>query len=134
MVLPLHRRMVSGLLVSLLFFGAVSSFGGAGVPLDHLEGTWFSSLLVLGLVLGVVLGGTQLAAAAGLLKRRRWALLASAVAGFAMLIWIFTELAVLGYSWLQGVYFGLGMMELILVLALLGIAPGLVSAGHTKQP
>jgi hypothetical protein len=143
MVLPLHRRMVSGLLVSLLFFGAVSSFGGAvlaiifngaGVPLDHLEGTWFSSLLVLGLVLGVVLGGTQLAAATGLLKRRRWALLVSAVAGFAMLIWIFTELAVLGYSWLQGVYFGLGMMELILVLALLGIAPGVVFAGDSNQP
>ena len=137
----LPRRMVSGVLVSLLFFGAVSSFGGAvlaiifngaGVPLDHLAGTWFSSLLVLGLILGVVLGGTQLAAGLALLKRRRWALLASAVAGFAMLIWIFTELAVLGYSWLQGVYFGVGMLELILVLALLGIAPKVVSPGHAS--
>ena len=49
------------------------------------------------------------------------------VAGFAMLIWIFTELAIVGYSWLQSVYFGLGALELILVLALLGIAPAFVS-------
>jgi hypothetical protein len=30
------------------------------------------------------------------------------------------------YSWLQAVYFGLGGLELILVFALLGIAPSLV--------
>lgn len=135
MSLLLPRRLVSRVLVSLLFFGAVSSFGGAvlaivfngaGVPLDQLAGTWFSSVLVLGLILGIIVGGTQLVAAFALLKRH-WGLLAAAVAGFAMLIWIFTELAVLGYSWLQSVYFGLGMLELILVLALLGIAPGVVS-------
>jgi hypothetical protein len=143
MALPLPRRIVSGVLVALLFFGAVSSFGGAvlaiifngaGAPLDQLAGTWFSSVLVLGLILGIVLGGTQLAAAIAWLKRRRWGLLASAVAGFAMLIWIFTELAVLGYSWLQGIYFGLGILELILVLALLGIAPEIVAPAHTNQP
>ncbi len=71
--------------------------------------------------------GTQAAAAIALLTRRHWALLAAAVAGFAMLIWIFTEVAIIGYFWLQSVYFGLGMLELILVLALLGVAPGIVS-------
>lgn len=141
MSLLLPRRMVSRVLVSLLFFGAVSSFGGAvlaivfngaGVPLDQLAGTWFSSVLVLGLILGIIVGGTQLVAAFVLLKRRHWGLLAAAVAGFAMLIWIFTELAVLGYSWLQSVYFGLGMLELLLVLALLGIAPGVVSPAQSS--
>lgn len=143
MRLSLSRRVVSGVLVALLAFGAVSAFGGAvlalvfngaGVPLDLLAGTWFSSVLVLGLILGIVGGGTQLAAAFALLKRRRWALLGAAIAGFAMLIWIFTELAIIGYSWLQSVFFGLGMLELILVLALLGIAPEFVSPRHTDQP
>jgi hypothetical protein len=108
-------------------------FDGAGVPREHLAGTWFPSFLGLGLILGIVLGGTHAAAAFALLTRRRWALLAAAVAGFAMLIWIFTEVAIIGYSWLQSLYFGLGILELILVLALLGIAPAVVSpivAGH----
>jgi hypothetical protein len=33
----------------------------------------------------------------------------------------------IGYSWLHSVYFGLGALELILGLALLGVAPILVS-------
>ena len=41
-----------------------------------------------------------------------------------MLIWIFTELAIIGYSWLQSLYFGLGALELILAFALLGFCPG----------
>jgi hypothetical protein len=133
---PFPSRTFSGGLIALLIFNAVSAFGGAvlaivfdgaGVPGELLEGTWFPSFLSPGLILGIVVGGTQAAAAFALLTRRRWALLAAAVAGFAMLIWIFTEVAVIGYSWLQSIYFGLGTLELILVLALLGIAPAIVS-------
>lgn len=109
-------------------------FDGAGVPLELLAGTWFqSSFLALGLILGIILGGTHAAAAFALITRRRWALLASAVAGFAMLIWNFTELAIIGYSWLQSVYFALGTLELILVLALLGIAPAVVSPWRSSH-
>lgn len=138
---PLSSRTFSGALVALLIFDAVSSLGGAvmaiffngaGVPLEVLAGTWFqSSFLVLGLILGVILGGTHAIAAFALITRRHWALLASAVAGFAMLIWNFTELAIIGYSWLQSLYFGFGTLELILVLALLGIAPTVVSPWRT---
>jgi hypothetical protein len=134
---PLSSKTFSGILIALLFFDAVSSFAGAvlaiffngaGVPLEVLAGTWFqSSFLVLGLILGIILGGTHAVAAIAMLTRRRWALLASAVAGFAMIIWNFTELAIIGYSWLQSVYFGFGALELILVLAVLGIAPAIVS-------
>lgn len=136
MNLPLSSKNFSGVLVALLIFNAVSSFGGAvlaivfngaGVPLEVLAGTWFEdSFVVLGLILGVILGGTHAVAAFALITRRRWALPASAVAGFAMLIWTFTELAIIGYSWLQSVYFALGTLELILVLAFLGIAPTVV--------
>ncbi|MCU1633357.1 MAG: hypothetical protein JWM61_2009 [Micrococcaceae bacterium] len=136
MSLPISSRTFSGGLTALLIFNAVSAysgavlaivFDGAGVPQELLEGTWFPTFLGPGLILGLVVGGTQATAAFALLTRRHWALLAAAVAGFAMLIWIFTQVAVIGYSWLQSVYFGLGTLELILVLALLGIAPSIVS-------
>jgi hypothetical protein len=133
MCLPLPNRTVVGALTALTMFGALSAFfgsvlavafNGAGVPLEHLAHSPFSSYFVPGLILGVVIGGTQLAAALTLLWKRRTALLLSAVAGFGMLIWIFVELAVIRqYSWLQAAYFTLGVLELSLVLALLGIAP-----------
>ena len=46
-----------------------------------------------------------------------------------MMIWIFVELAIiLQYSFLQTVYFGLGGLELILVLVLLGLVPGILAS------
>ena len=82
-----------------------------------------------GLILGVIVGGTQLVAAIALLTRRHWALRMAAIAGFGMMMWIFVELAIiLQYSFLQTLYFGLGGLELILVLVLLGIVPGIVAS------
>jgi len=41
-----------------------------------------------------------------------------------MLIWIFAELVIVGdCHWLMGFYFAFGIAELVLVVALLGIAP-----------
>ncbi|WP_205814208.1 hypothetical protein [Microbacterium sp. K24] len=114
----------------ILCFGAVSALAGgilgvvangAGVPLAHLDGTPFASYLIPGLILGVVVGGTQGAAAFLSHRRLPWGLLAAAVAGFGMTIWIFVEVAVVGYSWLQSIYLALGLGELALVLVLLGI-------------
>jgi hypothetical protein len=134
--MPVSSLVVVRSLVALTLFGALSSIvgavlgvaaNGAGVPLEHLADSPFSSYVVPGLILGVVVGGTQLAAAIALLARHRLALLLSAVAGFGMLVWIFAELAIIRqYSWLQAAYFGLGAMELIIVFALLGILPALV--------
>jgi hypothetical protein len=142
MHLPLSSRTVVGALAALAVFGALSAlvgavlaiaFNGAGVPLEHLARSPFSSYVVPGLVLGAVVGGTQLAAAVMLLAKRRTALLLSAIAGFGMLIWVFVELAIIRqYSWLQAAYFSLGALEVILVLALLGISPTLVTP--LRQP
>jgi hypothetical protein len=132
---------VKGVLIALLIFGALSSFGGAvyaivfngaGVPREYLAGSPFDSYLVPGLILGVVVGGTQLWATIALVIRHRWSLPISAVAGFGMIIWIFVELAIiLVYSFLQTLYFGLGTLELILVLLLLGIVPATGSSGES---
>jgi hypothetical protein len=128
---PIPYHIVARLLVALALFGALSAFvgavlavaaNGAGVPLKYLANSPFPSYAVPGFILGVVVGGTQFAAAIALLRRQRIALLLSAIAGFGMLIWIFVELAIIRqYSWLQSAYFALGALELILVLTLLGI-------------
>jgi len=134
---PASNHVVVRTLTALVVFGALSALigavlaiaaNGAGVPLEHLKHSPFSSYLIPGLILGVVVGGTQLAAAIALLTKRRIALLLSAIAGFGMLIWIFVELAMMQqFSWLQAAYFVLGGLELVLVLALLGIVPALVN-------
>ena len=133
MSLPVPSRIGARLLAALTLFGALSAFtgavlaiaaNGAGVPLEYLANSPFRSYVVPGVILGVVVGGTQIAAATALLRKQRRALLLSAIAGFGMIIWIFAELAIIRqYSWLQSAYFALGAIELILVLCLLGIIP-----------
>ena len=115
--------------------GGVGMAGnGVGFPMSYLDNSPFTSFLVPALILGVVVGGTQLAGVIGLLAGRRWGLLLSVVAGFGMLIWIFVELAIIGeYSVLQTVYFAHGGLELIFVLALLGIAPSIVAPWQDVQ-
>jgi hypothetical protein len=110
--------------------GTVMAIGmdGAGVPASVLDGSPFHSFVAPGIILGAIVGGTQLAAAVALVRHARAALLLAAVAAFGMLIWIFVELAVMQhYAWLQAVYFGFGVVELVLVLLLLGIAPRAVT-------
>jgi hypothetical protein len=141
--LPAPQRAVRGALIALLLFGALSSidgavmaiaFNGAGLPLEYLEGSPFDSYLVPGLILGVVVGGTQLAAAGFLMTRHPWSLPTSAIAGFGMIIWVFVELAmILVYSFLQTLYFGLAVLELILVLLLLGVVPR-AESGTARTP
>ena len=75
-------------------------------PPEYLEGTPFPSYLVPGIVLAVVIGGGHVFAFAELERRRPWALLAAAAAGFALLIWIFVQMTVIPFSVLQAVYFG----------------------------
>lgn len=121
-------------LLVLLLFGALSAFAGAvmaivfkgaGVPLEYLQGSPFGSFLVPGIILGVLVGGTQAVAAGSLMAHRRASMRWAAVAGFGMIIWVFVELAIiLEYSFLQTIYLGLGMLELVLVFLMLEIAPG----------
>lgn len=130
--LGIRRSTITRALVVMLAFGAVSALagliiaipgGGAGFPLSALEGTPFTSFVVPGLILGVIIGGTQLTASVAVARGRDSGPLLASVAGFGMLIWIFTELAMIGYSILQTVYFALGLFELVLVLLLLGVTP-----------
>jgi hypothetical protein len=92
-------------------------------PTEYLEGSPFSSYLVPGLVLALVLGGLNVIAFVLLLQRRPSALFAAATAGYAALIWIFVQMMVIPFSVLQAVYFMAGAVELGLVMLLLGLLP-----------
>lgn len=96
--------------------------GGLGMPTAFLTGSVFASFTWPGVILVVIVGGTQTLAAVWLIRRRESALLWSAVAGFGMLIWIFVEVLVIpDSSWLQVTYFATGSAQLALTFALLGI-------------
>ena len=102
---------------------AIITTGGIGMPAAFLENSLFPSFTWPGLILLIVVGGTQGLAAVLLILRRESALLWAAVAGFGMLIWIFAETGLIrGWSWLQMLYFATGTAQLVLVLAMLGVA------------
>ena len=129
-------------LLVLLYFGALSAIGGGilgtvdnggGVPLEHLRDTPFTSYLIPSLILGIVIGGTQGAAAILLHRRNAYSSGAATVAGFGMMIWIFVELAIIGYDVLQTLYFGLGALEVLLVLGLVGALGPAVKTSTTQS-
>jgi hypothetical protein len=92
-------------------------------PVEMLEGSPFSSYLVPGVVLALVLGGVHAVAFVLLQRRRPSALLMGAAAGYAALIWIFVQMTIIPFSVLQAAYFIAGAVELGLVMLLLGLLP-----------
>lgn len=130
-------------LVVLAALTAVAAVGGAiglllpgslGAPLALLDGSVFSDFTVPALLLGVVIGGLQAVAAIAAARRSRGWLLWSTIAGFAMVVFIFVELAIMrGFSFLHGLFFTTGLGQLALVLALLGVVPALVRPWSTTS-
>lgn len=101
---------------------AVLATNGIGMPTSMLDGSPFDSFLWPGVILLVVIGGTQVVAAVQLLRRHPSALAWTAVAGFAMIIWITVETAIIGgFSVLQGIYLATGIAQVACVVALLGV-------------
>jgi hypothetical protein len=116
--------------------GAVSVGGDVGA--DRAE-EHAGEAVVPGLILAVVVGGTQTLASVRLLQRRPSAFVWSAVAGFGMVIWIVAEVGfihVLG--WAQLIYLVSGLLQLVLVFSLLGIVGWLprgdvTASGHPSR-
>ncbi|MGN6503375.1 MAG: hypothetical protein ACTHKX_10815 [Pseudolysinimonas sp.] len=131
------HRIAHRLLVILDLIVAVTAIAGGAVlavsavvpswstilapPPEYLEGSPFGSYLVPGLALAVLLGGLHLVAAVLLLRRSRIRFIAATVAAYAMLIWIFVQMIVIPFSFLQAVYIAAGLAELGLVLLSLGL-------------
>jgi hypothetical protein len=125
-----------GLLISTMVVGVTAVAGGAALiigslypslatvlspPAEYLEGSPFSSYLIPGVILALLLGGLHLAVFVLVLRRHdRW-VLAGAVAAFESLIWIFVQMVFIPFSFLQAFYFALGLAEAGLVMLALGI-------------
>ncbi|MGZ8804462.1 MAG: hypothetical protein ACXWZG_04080 [Microbacterium sp.] len=124
------------LLVSTAFVAVTAFLGGLALalgalvpslatalspPPEYLAGTPFGSYLLPGLVLGIIVGGTHALAFVLVLRRHRWGDFASAVAAFAVLIWIFIQMIYIPFSFLQAVYFVAGAAEAGLVMVRLNL-------------
>lgn len=97
--------------------------GGMGIPLEWVEGT-FDSYFWPGIILGVVVGGSQALALIAYYARFRLAWGLQAAAGIVMLIWIFIEIAImLVWSPLHGIYFATGLVQTVLAVLALGAWP-----------
>jgi len=133
-------------LLSVTWFNLVTALAGAaglisgampalGLPLSLLEGSGFADYFWPGVILAVVVGGTQ---ALPLLAYRMryaaaWGLFA--VAGFGMMIWIFIETGIIGgQSALQILYFATGTTQLALVLLILGAWPRPLARREPAEP
>jgi hypothetical protein len=112
------------LLGTLLAFAALNAFAGGyygmsgapGIPPEWLAGSPFSTYVVPGLILFVVVGGVLLNAAVAVFSGSTDGRAASYLAGAVVLGWLAVQLAIIGYvSWMQPVT-ALGAM-LVLVLA-----------------
>lgn len=104
-----------------LMAGAAMGWLGITPEPALLADTPFGSYAFPGLVLIVVVGGTQALAFVLLWRQNPWAMAAATVAGFGLLIWIFVQQAYIPFTPLQAVYFGLGLLELVLVLLTLDL-------------
>jgi len=68
-----------------------------GMPLSMLEGSPFGDYLIPGLILLIVLGLFPLVVLYGLIRRYQWAWWCALAVGAGLVIWIATEIALLGF-------------------------------------
>lgn len=113
-----------------LIVGSVDPAWGSVLmpPQEYLEGSPFSSYLVPGMLLILLVAGVHAVAFVTTISGSRWGMPLSATGGFACLIWIFVQMVYIPFSFLQALYFGLGLVELGLTMVLLGIL------GHVAHP
>jgi hypothetical protein len=129
-----HKAMRITIFV-LVVFGALTTLaGGIGLltgaiaaPLDWLEGSPFIDYTIPGLALAIIVGGSMLLAAATIFTGREIGVLASGLAGLAMMLFEIVEVAVINRvvgSWLsvalslQVFYFALGLAIFVLAATL----------------
>ena len=97
-------------LAALLGFLALNAFAGgyyalsgaAGVPVEWLAGSGFSSYVFPGVILIVVVGGSALVAAIAVLSGNGRGDDLAKLAGWILVVWLVAQVAIIGFvSWMQ---------------------------------
>jgi hypothetical protein len=89
------------------------------MPLDMLRGSPFRSFLIPGLILFLIIGVGNIVSAIFCFRMRQVAAFGGMLFGFALIIWIFVQVSMIGGGhWLQYLYFVLGLVLLILGIAM----------------
>lgn len=112
---------VAGGLALVIAALTASEAGGVAPDRSYLGGSPFTSYILPGIILAVVVGGTHILASVLTGRDSAEGPLAAAVAGFGLLIWIFVQMMFIPFSPLQAIYFVVGLGELGLVLLGLGL-------------
>lgn len=90
----------------------IEAGGQARFPLEWLQNTPFSDYTIPALILLIGVGGSSFIASILLFTDQKAGLIASVAAGLTMVVFISVEVIMLrqGVSWLEGVYFVLGLL------------------------
>jgi len=90
---------------------------GMHLPKVWLSHSIFSTYFWPGVILFTIVGGTYLVAAITMWRGSKYYRELSAVAGFGLMIWVFTELYLLPLkSFLQVLYFGIGLATVVVTI------------------
>jgi hypothetical protein len=93
--------------------GVLIEAGGRGqFPLEWLANTPFNDYTIPALILAIGVGGSSLIGVVTIFTGREIGVLASLVAGLVLAGYIAVEVVMLrqGVSWIEGLYFGLGLL------------------------
>jgi hypothetical protein len=89
------------------------------MPLEMLKNSPFKNFLVPGLILLFVNGVGNTISAILCFRMHKFAGFTGMIFGFGLIIWIFVQVNMIGGgSWLQYLYFGLGILVLIIGIAM----------------
>ena len=124
-------KIITIILIVLTFFlaipailGGISLLIGFGSPpVEMLQGSLFNNWIIPGLALMLIVGGSALFAAVLLLRKSKYALLASTTAGTIIMFFEFVEALTIGSPagvafTLQVIYFGVGTLMIVLAMGI----------------
>jgi len=113
---------LTGFLALSTFLGGIALIANwIAMPVELLQGSIFSSYLIPGLSLSIIVGGSATLATILLIRKSKFALLFATTAGIIIMFFEFVEVLVIGSPagvarTLQIIYFGLGTLITIAAL------------------
>ena len=84
------------------------------IPVKILSATPFKNFFIPGLILTLLVGGTNLIAVIGFLQHTKYQLNWSIAGGIVLCGWMLVQLMLLGFThWLQAVYLAIGILTIL---------------------